>query len=167
MYETGPDGRFLHIDNGHGVLLRESSIDIDLLFNSFGLVDGSEYELALLIANNSIDNEKLVPISFTVDSASSVDDSERLHPVEFALETAYPNPFNSLTRISFSLKESQFAQLEVFDIYGRLIEVLVSVELPAGGHTAILDAGNLASGIYFYRLIAGDKQAVQRMVLLR
>jgi len=79
----------------------------------------------------------------------------------------YPNPFNASTLISFSLQKSQYVNLNVYDLLGRKIAVLANENMPAGKHNITFDASDLASGIYYYRLQAGDLIEFKSMTLLK
>ncbi|MDP2884769.1 MAG: FG-GAP-like repeat-containing protein [Ignavibacteria bacterium] len=88
-------------------------------------------------------------------------------PAEFALEQNYPNPFNPSTVISFSISSRSYVSLRVFDAMGREVATLISEELPAGNHSRQWNATGMASGVYFYRLNAGDFVQTKKFVLLR
>jgi hypothetical protein len=88
-------------------------------------------------------------------------------PLAFKLEQNYPNPFNSETVISFSIPMKSFVSLKVFDILGREVGTLVEEELSAGKYTKRLDAKDLTSGVYFYRLQAGKFVSLKKMVLIK
>lgn len=75
---------------------------------------------------------------------------------EFALEQNYPNPFNPTTIIQYSLSDMQFVSLKVYDILGREVATLVNEEKPAGRYEVEFDGSGLTSGVYFYRLSAGN-----------
>ncbi len=79
----------------------------------------------------------------------------------------YPNPFNPTTSMQFTIGSRQFVSLKVYDILGREIETLVNEEKPAGEYEVEFDGSNLPSGIYFYRLKAGEFTETRKMVLLR
>ncbi|WP_456424779.1 T9SS type A sorting domain-containing protein [Rhodocaloribacter sp.] len=79
----------------------------------------------------------------------------------------YPEPFNPSTTISFALPEVAYVRLEVFDITGRRVAVLVDGERPAGQYAARFDASRLASGLYLYRLRAGGMVQSKTMMLLK
>jgi hypothetical protein len=88
------------------------------------------------------------------------------------LQANYPNPFNPQTRVEFTLADRSQVRLEVFDAQGRLVRALVDEALPAGRHQAIWDGTDLggrrmASGLYFYRLRAGDYESVKKMTLVK
>ena len=90
----------------------------------------------------------------------------------FALLRNYPNPFNAHTVIVFSLDTTRKVRLVVYDAQGRKVRTLFRGLVTAGQNTVIWratdDAGRaVSSGIYYYRLEAGDKQITRKMVLLR
>ena len=82
-----------------------------------------------------------------------------------ALHANYPNPFNPTTTITFDLPVQQQASLEVYDLMGRKIEMLVDGVLPAGRHEFNFDARQLASGMYIYRLTTPIKRWLRRCCL--
>ncbi|MEM6785194.1 MAG: T9SS type A sorting domain-containing protein [Bacteroidota bacterium] len=85
----------------------------------------------------------------------------------FALEANYPNPFSQATHIAYTLPEAAEVTVEVFDVLGRRVAVLVDGARVAGAHTATLDAQGLASGLYLYRLTAGKRTAVEQMMVIK
>jgi len=86
---------------------------------------------------------------------------------EFQLNQNYPNPFNSITNVKFKMLNSGFAEIKVYDITGKLIKVLTNKKYEPGEHTVRFDAAGLPSGVYFYRLTAGEYNAVKKMVLIK
>jgi predicted GH43/DUF377 family glycosyl hydrolase len=92
--------------------------------------------------------------------------SERL-PKRFVLKQNYPNPFNPTTTIKFQIPNSKFTTLKVYNILGKEVSTLVSKKLNPGIYTYTFNGKNLASGIYYYQLVAGDYQEVKKMILLR
>lgn len=85
----------------------------------------------------------------------------------YYLSQNYPNPFNPVTTLRFTIIDLQFVTLKVYDILGREIATLVNEEKSAGDYEIEFDASNLSSGIYFYRLKAGDFVKTKKMVLIR
>ena len=88
-------------------------------------------------------------------------------PRYYVLSQNYPNPFNPSTTIEFSLPKSEYVELKVFNILGKEVATLVSTKLNSGNHTYTFDGKNLASGIYYYQLVAGDFREVKKMILIR
>jgi hypothetical protein len=88
-------------------------------------------------------------------------------PSASKLMGAYPNPFNPTTPISFELRDASDVRLDVFDVSGRIVGAHGSAPMPAGQHQITFDGSSLPSGIYLYRLSAGDFQAVGKMVLMK
>jgi hypothetical protein len=96
----------------------------------------------------------------------STTDEEIVFEVE--VEQNYPNPFNPSTNIRFSLADQQQVSLKVYDMTGRLVATLINSEILGGGpHSARFDASNLASGIYFYRLITPAEIVTRKMTLMK
>jgi hypothetical protein len=79
----------------------------------------------------------------------------------------YPNPFNPATSIKFSLPKQSHVKLVIYDVLGKEIATLVNDELKAGVYNKTFDGSNFASGVYFYRIDAGDFTDVKKMVLVK
>lgn len=88
-------------------------------------------------------------------------------PEEFSLNGNYPNPFNPLTRISYSIPSSSKVNISLFDLSGKLISTLLDDIQHPGLHSIELNASNLPSGIYIYKMTAGDFTASSKMLLLK
>ncbi|HBC46757.1 MAG TPA: hypothetical protein DEO84_11735, partial [candidate division Zixibacteria bacterium] len=88
-------------------------------------------------------------------------------PQNFSLSPSYPNPFNASTAIRYKLPASSDVSLDIFDITGRKIETLTSGHQDAGEHQAVWNASGRASGIYFYRLKAGDVSKTEKCILIK
>lgn len=88
-------------------------------------------------------------------------------PVGFSLSQAYPNPFNPVTQIMFSIPVSSDVRLEVYNLIGQRVAVLADGMMAEGSHTVQFNGANMASGVYIYRLQAGNKTAVRKMTLIK
>jgi hypothetical protein len=88
-------------------------------------------------------------------------------PTAFALHTAYPNPFNPQTSVSFDLPVTARVKMEIYDLSGRRVAVLINRTLSAGIHQVDWNASAAASGIYLLRMEADQFQAVQKLVLMK
>jgi len=108
------------------------------------------------------------PVIINLEDAVPIEMPEEM-PSEFTLAQNYPNPFNPTTQISYGIPDAVHVRLEVFSINGQLITVLQNGIQPAGFHTVTFDSrnGNLASGVYLYRLEAGSFVQVKKMLLVK
>ena len=88
-------------------------------------------------------------------------------PRSFSLSQNYPNPFNPTTRIEYALPSVQKVVLKLYDILGREVRTMVNEQQTPGVYRVDLNAGSLASGVYFYRLEAGQFVQVRRMLVLK
>ena len=88
-------------------------------------------------------------------------------PVEFALLQNYPNPFNPVAIINYQLAKNSFVTLKVYDILGNEVSVLINAEQPAGVYKTEFNGKNLVSGIYIYKLTAGNFTASKKMMILK
>lgn len=110
-------------------------------------------------------NRSVLSLSYRTDSAYLVELGEI--PGDYVLEQNYPNPFNPTTTISYQLPEDQFVTLEVFNMLGEKVAVLINDEVSAGAHTVSFQADDLASGLYVYRLKAGTYVEDRAMMFLK
>ncbi|MEO6693957.1 MAG: T9SS type A sorting domain-containing protein [Ignavibacteria bacterium] len=88
-------------------------------------------------------------------------------PAEYHLSQNYPNPFNPITNISFDIPSDNLVSLKIYDILGREVKTLINEFRVAGTYKEIFNGVSLASGIYFYRLEAGEFRQVKKMVLVK
>jgi hypothetical protein len=95
------------------------------------------------------------------------DDDNNINPGSFYLAQNYPNPFNPSTNIQYAISSRQVVSLKVYDVLGNEIATFVSEEQPAGTYEVEFDGSNLASGIYIYRLTAGNFSDSKKLILLK
>jgi hypothetical protein len=88
-------------------------------------------------------------------------------PKKYNLSQNYPNPFNPTTNIKFDLPKSSLVKLTIYDALGREIETLVNEKLKEGSYQVNWNASQYPSGVYFYRLLAGDFSDTKKMVLIK
>lgn len=131
----------------------DDSVQIDLEKNS-------ERRLKVIIGTKEFINEKLNSLTQSL-------------PQEFAISQNYPNPFNPVTKIKYQIPEDNHVTIKVFNILGEEITTLVNEQKNAGYYEVEFSAGsfgngkNLASGVYFYRIEAGNFVSVKKMVLAK
>jgi photosystem II stability/assembly factor-like uncharacterized protein len=102
------------------------------------------------------------------DGTNWVDqNTAKVYPNKFSLSQNYPNPFNPSTNIEFSLPKHEHVKIEVYNTLGQRIESLLNQHIKAGYHEVEFNAGNLSSGVYYYKIQVGEFQDVKKMILLR
>jgi len=92
---------------------------------------------------------------------------EFLIPAKFVLKQNYPNPFNPSTQIRYSIANSEFVNLTIYNSLGEKVAELVNESKPAGEYTVTFDAGNFSSGVYIARITAGSFVQIIKMSLLK
>jgi hypothetical protein len=90
-------------------------------------------------------------------------------PTDFKLEQNYPNPFNPETKIDYNISKAGNVSLKIYDILGREIATIVNEFKQPGNYSVRLSANDfqLSSGVYFYRLTAGNFSQIKKMVYLK
>ncbi len=101
------------------------------------------------------------------EGVASVENISGVTPSNYSLDQNYPNPFNPSTTINFTIPNSDFVTLKVYNILGSEVATLVNENLSAGSYRFNFDARNLASGVYLYELTAGNFREIKKMNLLK
>ena len=103
----------------------------------------------------------------TIVVKSSTGIENNITPVSFSLNQNYPNPFNPNTTIKFQTKDLRLVTLKVYNIIGKEVATLVNENLKAGNYEVTFDGSNLSSGIYLYKIKAGNFSEVKKMTLVK
>ncbi|MEQ8523415.1 T9SS type A sorting domain-containing protein [Gracilimonas sp.] len=98
---------------------------------------------------------------------TSTEDPGVNQPNAFKLSQNYPNPFNPTTNIDFSLPAVTNVQIDIYSMLGQKVATLVNSPMSAGTHSVTWDASNMASGVYIYKIVAGDFTQTRKMLLLK
>jgi parallel beta-helix repeat protein len=116
----------------------------------------SYYRLKQIDFDGSFEYSNIVEVNFSL-------------PIEFSLEQNYPNPFNPSTKIQFTIPNPPvgYVSLKVYDVLGNELATLVDEEKPVGNYEIVFDASGLASGIYFYKITAGNFVETKKMLFLK
>jgi hypothetical protein len=109
----------------------------------------------------------ITSIALNPDAVADRGEWKNAVPDHFSLEQNYPNPFNPLTAIGFSLPQSAFVTLIVYDELGRIVQTLAQGNRTAGYHREFFDAAGLSSGVYYYHIRAGTYLNTKKMLLLK
>jgi len=150
------------ISNNNLVVPPLSESSTTLTFNVNEILSQSD----TIIVNSNI-GEFL--ISFFILGEDSISDLHNDYDLiaEYSLFSNYPNPFNPSTSIQYSINSMQFVTLKVYDVLGKEVATLVNEEKPSGHYEINFNASNLASGIYYYQLRAGEFVETKKMTLLK
>lgn len=125
--------------------------------------DGEDYiYYVTALSRNNVEGD-FVKLDVTVVSA----EDDGLVAQAFELQQNYPNPFNPATNITFTIPVTSHVTLEIFDVAGRRVATLVDQSHSPGTHTVTWDATSVASGVYLYRLQAGDFRQTRSMMLMK
>jgi hypothetical protein len=143
-----------------GSWLGDGNLDGNLRFDSIQLThtEGTEVKGSLYFDDLRVVNKHSV---LRIES-----DINQL-PKEYSLTQNFPNPFNPITQIKFSLIEMNLTTLTIYDVVGRKVQVLVNERLSPGEYEVTFNAGTLASGTYFYILNSGSQTMKKKMILLK
>ena len=174
-------GSWIEVYNNGSMFIRETHCGISYMSqNSSSLIIGAGEETAIdsiiikWAGSGNIDILRNVAVNqtITVEEGSTITsvENEEFVPAEFVLEQNYPNPFNPSTTIKFNLTENSYVTLNIFNVLGEEIAILINNDLSEGRYEVNFDALNFNSGVYFYRLTAygysGIKlTSVKKMIL--
>lgn len=105
--------------------------------------------------------------TFTINSTTGLNNISGNLPGSYSLMQNYPNPFNPTTTIEYSIPQRSMVTLKVYDLLGREVQTLVSEEKPVGIYRVNFNASTLASGVYFYRINAGNFNMTRKLIVLK
>ncbi len=142
----------------------------DTAWVTWAMVAGDD--LAQIQANAAAANTRAFELGWIEDITVGIEDETLGLPTEFALDQNYPNPFNPTTTIEYALKTRVDVKLEIYNVLGQLVKTLVNENQAAGFKQAIWDGTNnfgqkAASGLYVYRIEAGDFVKSKKMIFLK
>ena len=170
------DGSVLFVRFEPGVEFYDGSVDMPagprtMFGNGNDNLRGPGGEYIFSYYNFTTESEKVfyneVKRMAPLGSMNGVENQENvIIPKEFALHQNYPNPFNPVTEIRYQIPEATFVTLTVYDVLGREIKTLVNEFQRPDSYSMVFDAEGLPSGVYFYRLRAGQNSVITKKMLL-
>ncbi|MEW6196868.1 MAG: alpha/beta fold hydrolase [Bacteroidota bacterium] len=161
------DFNVINIDEGtvlKDIYFEEIPISINSI--STANLDNSNFEIFIEMDENGDGNVDQV---YQPTAVTSVDKNDRYGNISYSFELKqnYPNPFNPTTTISYSIPETQFVTLKIFDVLGKEVATLVNEEKLSGNYEIKFNGGGLPSGVYFYRLRVGNFVQTKKLLLLK
>ncbi|MCX6168229.1 MAG: T9SS type A sorting domain-containing protein [Ignavibacteriales bacterium] len=167
FYQNGGSAKTMQIKVGGSTVISDFSLDgkadstgLVKLSNTFTLVKGTN-KVALTGSGVNVDYIQLIQ-----DLTTSVKKLDEI-PTGFALQQNYPNPFNPSTTIRYQIPKESKVTLKIFDILGREVATLVNMQQGVGSYEVNFNAMKFASGVYIYRISAGDFMQTKKMMLLK
>ena len=174
-----PQGSDLRIDQTFGELTHvapKAPSGNEVTFTFFYTAPHSTGTIILYANGNSVnfdgiadqqDMWNFAPNKNVVITSAVTGITENNHITNYLLNQNYPNPFNPSTRINFSIPNSGQVKLEIFNAIGEKVKTLVNEFKSAGNYAYDFNAENFASGVYYYRLSAGNFSEIKKMILLK
>ncbi len=158
---------------GSGVIAAGANSDIVVTCDASSLGAGT-YTGSLAISGQDqfhVLAVQIVPVTLHV-TPQGIEDNASNMPSEFELSQNYPNPFNPTTEIGFALPTKSFVSLEVFNVLGQKVKTLINADMEAGFRSITWNGtdesgASVTSGIYFYKLAAGNKIFTKKMTFLK
>ncbi len=166
-------GEFMKLVDSEGQIIDSLTYDDKSPWPEEADGNGSSLELIDAGRDNSIagnwnaSKEHGTPGRINSSVVTKVEKDVNTIPKEFSLHQNYPNPFNPTTNISFELPFPSKVKVNVYNQLGQLIATIADREYSAGTHQLYFNAGNLASGIYYYRIKAGSYIQTKKMILIK
>ena len=144
-------------------------------WNNIGFVEGHGKSISpksySFIDKSPVDGSKFKYRLKQIDNNGTYEYSKEIEveivPTKFALYQNYPNPFNPTTKIRYQLPKESKVIIKIYDIRGAEVITLLNEEKEAGIYEVIFNARNYSSGVYFYRLQAGNFVETKKMVLMK
>ena len=144
-------------------VVENDTLNVDYAFSMFWYEAGSTDQII-----NPLNPSVIYIAAVPVRSTTIVGVEGEINKVNnFELSQNYPNPFNPSTSIKFTLPSRELVSLKVYDILGNEVASLLNETMNAGLNTVKFDASNLASGMYFYTIKAGNFTDTKKMMLLK
>lgn len=161
--QTFPDVPWFKVPGFTFITLNDSA-NVDFIFSND--TTGSYY--TYLIETQTTYSEPKYFLYFRSNGISDINNAtNKSIPETFNLYQNYPNPFNPMTKIRFSIPKYSYVTLKVYNASGQEVATLVKKTIPAGNYEINWDANNMASGIYFYQIKAGEYAQTKKMILLK
>lgn len=162
----GTDKMVEVLGKNHQIRLTPSSKEIVL---SAGNAKGMKFRVRDEVDGTLLNAEltEETPVVIPANLSSILIESMEAIPLTYELSQNYPNPFNPVTVIKYQIPNDGLVKIAVYDVLGKEVKLLVNGFRTAGVYEARLDAGSLASGVYFYRMTAGSFDQIKKMMVLK
>jgi hypothetical protein len=162
--------------SGATIQIQASNYPLTITAGNLTTNENEQYALVEVLANgdgamHTLEAGSQIKITNPEVKALRLAKVQRL-PLVFAVEQNYPNPFNPTTTIKYAIPHDEHVVIEVYNIVGQKVRTVVNEQQKAGRHAALWQSDNdvgqkVGSGVYFYRVTAGDNTVVRKMLLVK
>lgn len=156
-----------------GSIQAQYTLKSSVLGNGYGIMSGTSNAITSTVGQPFIgttENSSYVHhvgFWFYLNLITGIEGEEDLLPKKFELFQNYPNPFNPVTRIKYAVPKASHVRVEIYNVLGQRVSLLVNEEKQPGYYTVSFDASSLASGFYIYRLQASGFHAVKKLIVTK
>lgn len=164
--------QWLNENPAAGTIAPGDSLEVLLIADATGLQD-SIYQATLVInSNDPVNGNLMAPyVTLEVGQVTDINDQSDL-PKTFALNPNYPNPFNPTTTIAYQVPRQSDVRIEIYNMLGQRVRTLLNDRKEPGVYQAVWNGRNdsgvqVGSGVYLYRMVAGDYTQVRKMILMK
>ncbi|NQU06675.1 MAG: T9SS type A sorting domain-containing protein, partial [Calditrichaeota bacterium] len=167
IWQLRANNDWIWVEPMDGTLNPGEEQELTLILDTSGLLS-MIYEGELIFSMDNVGGETSVPVTLTVQPLEIIDEIKANILTQFQITGIYPNPFNSMAIINYSLPKAASITLKLYDLSGRRIETLLEGRMQAGFHRETVNAANdLPSGLYFVQLKASDQVFTQKVMLIK
>ncbi|MCF7810907.1 T9SS type A sorting domain-containing protein [bacterium] len=166
IWDLEANSGWVTVEPDSGEIADSSETELTLIFDTHELLS-ADYHADLLFHHNAPGGEVSIPIDLTVNPSDIDKEKKVFQPSQFSISEVYPNPFNSLTYITYEVPEVSSISVKVYDLAGRIVTTLVNSEHKAGTFTTAWNARDAASGVYLIRMQADRFSQTKKLLLIR
>ena len=161
--DLAPEPQWLMVSGGTGWLESGATEELDIIVITNGLMADAVYNAAVLVLTAA--EAITIPVYLLVNESLSVSDPQLI--VSYNLYPAYPNPFNPVTTIQYSIPAAVDVRLSIYNMLGEEVEILAAGKHQPGNYTVSWNGSRFSSGMYFYRLYTSEFSTVRKLLLLK
>jgi len=167
IWQLKPNTEWFIIEPSEGSIDPGGNQELTMTLNTIGLDSTLDWEGELIFSQAVGGDDTNITISMNISSSNDAEGNVAFIPENFGISSAYPNPFNATTIISYSVPVATNISLELYNLLGQRVQTLFEGRQQAGTHSTNLIANDLPSGLYFVRLSADQQSSTQKVMLIK
>ncbi len=158
---------WMTFEPSRGRIEPDGSEEMRLVFDSHGYADGLELCAILLIENDGVDPSVEIPVRLRIGEVGVLERPRKPLPRAFTVGAPFPNPFNSTTFVPVELPAAVELKIKLFDLNGRMVDLLAKGRFPAGRNYIPVRGGSIPAGVYLVVVEWGERTAVSKIALVK